>query len=73
MGTFDRANSGNGRNSCNCRGKIDKDKDTCLADGEAPADDNLVVGDGGELRDVFVMMYLKDTDPQLLIPTTQLS
>jgi plastocyanin len=35
------------------------DRAICLVDGQLPQDDSLVVGDGGELRDVFVMMYVK--------------
>ena len=35
------------------------DKALCLVDGELPLDDNLVVGDDGGLRDVFVMMVTK--------------
>jgi len=31
----------------------------CLVDGELPADDNLVIGEEGQLRDVFVMMVAK--------------
>ncbi len=42
---------------------INKDVATCLADREAPADDNLVVGKDGGLRDAFVMMYLKKEKP----------
>lgn len=39
---------------------VDKDKATCLADGEAPFDDNLLVDkDTRGLKDAFVMMYLK--------------
>ena len=39
---------------------VDKDQATCLRDGEAPLDDNLVVDDKSKgLRDAFVMMYLK--------------
>jgi plastocyanin len=34
------------------------DKDVCLIDGKVPLDDNIVAGDKGELRDVYVMMYL---------------
>ncbi len=42
---------------------IDKDQPTCLADREAPLDDNLVVSGNGGLRDAFVMMYLKRGKP----------
>lgn len=35
------------------------DKSICLVDGELPRDDNIVVGDSGGLRDVYVMMYTK--------------
>jgi len=35
------------------------DKSICLVDGELPKDDNIVVGEDGGLRDVYVMMYLK--------------
>jgi len=35
------------------------DKSICLVDGELPKDDNIVVGENGGLRDVYVMMYLK--------------
>jgi len=35
------------------------DKEACLVDGEVPKDDNLVVGEEGQLRDVFVMMVTK--------------
>lgn len=38
--------------------EIDKDQGTCLADGDPPKDDNLVVGPEGGLRDVFIMMFL---------------
>ncbi len=40
--------------------KIDKDQTTCLT-GEAPKDDKLIVGKNGELKNVFVMMYLKSS------------
>ncbi len=42
---------------------VDKDQATCLRDGQAPLDDNLVVSDDGGLRDAFVMMYFKGSDP----------
>ena len=48
---------------------ISKDKDTCLADGDPPLDDNLLVGEDGTLKDVFVMMYLKGTDPPAVHPS----
>jgi len=35
------------------------DRPVCLVDGELPKDDNIVVGENGGLRDVFVMMYTK--------------
>ena len=35
------------------------DKAVCLVDGVVPPDDNIVVGDEGQLRDVFVMMVTK--------------
>jgi len=35
------------------------DKSICLVDGELPKDDNIVVGEDGGLRDVYVMMYTK--------------
>lgn len=38
---------------------IDKDQATCLADQESPLDDNIIVGQDGEFKDVFVMMYLR--------------
>ena len=38
---------------------VDKDIPTCLADREAPLDDNIIVGKNGEFKDVFVMMYLR--------------
>ena len=41
---------------------VDKDKAACLIDGKAPKDDNLVIGENGEIRDVFVMMYFKKGD-----------
>ena len=44
---------------------IDKDQPTCLRDKEAPSDDNLLVGSGGELKDAFVMMYLKNDKPEV--------
>ncbi|MEZ6093716.1 MAG: hypothetical protein R3C03_05700 [Pirellulaceae bacterium] len=37
---------------------VDKDQATCMVDGNAPLDDNLVVGDDGGLRDVYVLLYL---------------
>ncbi len=43
--------------------KIDKDQASCLSGKPAPDDDNLLVGPGGELKDAFVMMYRKGTDP----------
>ena len=43
--------------------KINKNAAVCLADREAPLDDNLLVGKVGGLRDAFVMMYLKDEEP----------
>lgn len=43
--------------------KIDKDQASCLSDKEAPNDDNLLVGAGGELQDAFIMMYRKGSDP----------
>lgn len=48
---------------------VDKDQDSCLSDGEAPDDDNLIVGEGGVLKDVFVMMYLKGSDPPAVHPS----
>jgi len=36
-----------------------RDQSICLVDGELPKDDNIMVGEGGGLRDVFVMMYVK--------------
>ena len=47
---------------------IDKDPKTCLGD-PVPKDDKLVVGANGELRDVFVMMYLKDSGPPAVHPS----
>lgn len=41
---------------------VDKDQATCMVDGKAPKDDNIVVSDDMELRDVFVMMYFKKGD-----------
>ena len=35
------------------------DKAICLVDGKVPKDDNIVVGEDGGLRDVYVMMYTK--------------
>jgi plastocyanin len=35
------------------------DKEACLVDGVIPKDDNLVVSEEGQLRDVFVMMVTK--------------
>ncbi len=43
---------------------IDKDKATCLVGGQAPKDDNLIVGKNGGLRDVIVMMYFQKDDPK---------
>ena len=34
------------------------DKAICMVDGKPPLDDNIMVGENGELRDVLVMMYL---------------
>jgi plastocyanin len=48
---------------------INKDQDTCLAGGEPPLDDNLLVGEDGALKDVFVMMYLKGSDPPAVHPS----
>ena len=44
------------------REEINKDVESCLVGKVAPLDDNLVVGKDGGLRDVFVMMYLKDEE-----------
>ena len=42
---------------------VDKDKTTCLTDGEAPFDDNLLIDEKSRgLKDAFVMMYLKKSD-----------
>ncbi len=41
---------------------VDKDKATCLIDGKPPENENLIVGDNGELKDVYVMMYFKKGD-----------
>ena len=48
----------------NPKEKIDKDQASCLSDKPAPADDNLLVGPGGELKDAFIMMYRKSSDPK---------
>ena len=48
---------------------VDKDQKTCLGDEAAPDDDKLTVGPEGELRDVFVMMYLKGSDPPAVHPS----
>ena len=48
---------------------IDKDQAFCLGANPAPKDDKLTVGPEGELRDVFVMMYLKGTDPPAVHPS----
>ncbi len=48
---------------------ISKDQDTCLAGGDAPNDDNLIVGEDGVLKDVFVMMYLKNSEPPAIHPS----
>lgn len=48
---------------------INKDMDTCLAEGDPPNDDNLIVGNDGVLKDVFVMMYLKGSDPPAVHPS----
>ena len=45
------------------REKVDKDQATCLSDGQAPLDDNLLVDEKSKgLKDAFVMMYLKKGD-----------
>ncbi len=41
---------------------VDKDQGICVVDGQMPKDDNLIVSDEGGLRDMFVMMYLKDDE-----------
>ncbi len=43
------------------------DKGLCLIDGQPPKDDNIVIGDSGGLRDVYVMMYLGrgDDEPEV--------
>ncbi len=43
---------------------ITKDKPVCLKDGQPPKDDNLIVSDKNEIRDVFVFMYFKKNAPQ---------
>ncbi len=35
------------------------DQSICVVNGEIPNDDNIVIGDNGGLRDVYVMMYVK--------------
>ncbi len=40
------------------------DKALCLVDGKPPLDDNIIVGKNGELRDVYVMMYLGRGDDE---------
>lgn len=48
------------------RETIDKDQATCMAGAkEFPLDDNLLVGKAGELKDAFVMMYLKGDKPAI--------
>lgn len=42
---------------------IDKDQQVCLT-GDPPKDDKLIVGDNGELKNVFVMMYRRSSDPE---------
>ena len=44
-----------------------KDKAVCLVDGELPQDDKFTIDDDGGLRDVFVMMYRKSSDPEVPI------
>ncbi|MDA8563703.1 hypothetical protein N9L06_04540 [Mariniblastus sp.] len=39
-----------------------KDRPVCLVDGKVPADDQLVVGDDGGLRDVFVILTPVERD-----------
>ncbi|MEM7457081.1 MAG: hypothetical protein AAF456_22250 [Planctomycetota bacterium] len=41
---------------------VDKDQEACIVDGVVPKDNNLIVGENGELSDVFVFMYFKDED-----------
>lgn len=42
---------------------VNKDKAMCLAgNAKAPLDDNLIVNENGEIRDVFVFMYFKNDD-----------
>ena len=48
---------------------INKDRKTCLGDDAPPKDDKLIVGPNGELQDVFVMMYLKGSDPPAVHPS----
>jgi plastocyanin len=40
------------------------DRGLCLVDGKPPLDDNIIVGDAGQLKDVFVMMYLGRGDDE---------
>lgn len=40
--------------------RVDRDAGICAVDGVIPKDDNLVFDADGGLRDVFVMMYLRD-------------
>ncbi len=43
---------------------VDKDQATCITDGTVPKDDNLIVGENGGLKDVFVTLY-KAESPEI--------
>lgn len=44
-----------------------KDRAVCLVEGEIPADDQLVVGDQGGLRDVFIILTAPDSGTRIPI------
>lgn len=44
--------------------KDNADKAVCLVDGAVPLDNNILVGEKGELKDVIVMMYLDRGDDE---------